>query len=139
MSKGLKLFSCLAVTVSFALSLCAPAFAQKEEVYSLGKEEYSWSCLPCHGEKGTGDGGLASILTKKPSNLTQIAKNNDGEFPFWRVYKIVSGREEVPGHTTMQMPDYWSRYRAEEDEKGFLPSEVRILLLTHYLESIQDK
>jgi hypothetical protein len=34
---------------------------------------------------------MSTILTVAPADLTQIRKQNNGEFPFWRVYKIIDG------------------------------------------------
>lgn len=128
-----------ALSVSLAPFFVAPASAQQKEIYNRGKDDYYWSCLPCHGETGKGDGVMSKILVKPPADLTQLSKKNGGSFPFWTVYNIIAGRDKVPGHETLQMPDYWERFWVEEKEKGYLPSEIRILLLTHYLESIQEK
>ena len=44
-----------------------------------------------------------------------------------------------PGHEPFQMPDFWKRFRGDEKEWGFLPPHVRVLELTHYVESLQEK
>lgn len=121
----------------FLLGCASQAVAQKAEILSRASDDYYWSCLPCHGESGKGDGSMASILVKPPADLTQIAKSNGGKFPFWKVFEIVSGQSKVIGHETLQMPNYWSRYRSDDVKPGFLPAEIRVLLLTHYLESKQ--
>lgn len=111
----------------------------EEQVISEGKSDYDWHCAACHGDKGKGDGPMAKMLIKPPADLTAIADANGGAFPFWRVYRIIAGKTPVPGHETFQMPDFWSRFRGDEKAWGFLPPHVRILELTHYLESIQEK
>jgi hypothetical protein len=87
----------------------------------------------------TGTGELATKLVKRPKDLTTIAKANDGEFPFWRVFDIISGDTPVPGHETTQMPLYSQRMRSQESSGQFPPAHVRVLEVTHYLESIQNK
>jgi hypothetical protein len=37
------------------------------------------------------------------------------------------------------MPDFWRRFSGDEKEWGFLPPHVRVLELTHYVESLQEK
>lgn len=135
---GKGFFAPLAAIVFLATSAWA-AMAQPAEILSEGRNDFAWSCLPCHGAEGTGNGSMAQMLVKPPADLTQIAKKNGGSFPFWDIYEIVSGRSEVAGHQTLQMPNYWERYRGDESKDGFLPAEIRILLLTHYVESLQKK
>ena len=60
-----------------------------------------------------------------------------GAFPFWRVFTIISGEQAMAGHQTFQMPGYWKRFERDEAKPGYLPAHLRILLLTHYLASIQ--
>jgi hypothetical protein len=83
---------------------------------------------------------MAKMLIKPPADLTTIAKGNGGTFPFWRVYRIIAGNEEaVPGHEAFQMPNFWRRFNRDEKEWGFLPPQVRVLMLTHYVESLQKE
>lgn len=109
------------------------------QVIRDGKDDYEWQCAACHGPGGKGDGPMANILVKQPSDLTGIARANGDKFPFWRVYRIVAGKTHVAGHETFQMPDFWKRFKGQENEFGLLPPHVRTLELTHYLESIQEK
>jgi hypothetical protein len=87
---------------------------------------------------GTGKGELGVKLVKPPKDLTAIAKASGGEFPFWRVFDIIAGDTDVPGHETFHMPLYSQRMRGQE-AAGLPPAHVRVLELTHYLESIQHK
>jgi mono/diheme cytochrome c family protein len=130
------------LSAGLLLGVAAPAFAQdkpEEQVISEGKSDYNWHCSACHGDSGKGDGPMAKMLIKPPADLTAIAKAKGGAFPFWRIYRIIAGKSPVPGHETFQMPDFWKRFSGDEKEWGFLPPHVRILELTHYIESIQKK
>lgn len=130
--------------LSVALIVGAPHPSAAQEgpdptVINDGKDDFEWQCVACHGTEGTGNGPMAKMLVKPPADLTGIAKNNSGTFPFWRVYRIISGKEAVPGHETFQMPNYWKRFSKDEKYWGFLPPHVRVLLLTHYVETLQKQ
>jgi hypothetical protein len=120
-------------------TIAAQEEAPDSQVVSDGKDDFEWHCSACHGTNGKGNGPMAKILIKAPSDLTAIAKNNDGSFPFWRVYRIIAGKTAVPGHETFQMPDFWRRFSGDEKAFGLLPAHVRVLMLTHYVETIQNK
>jgi mono/diheme cytochrome c family protein len=115
--------------------------AQQEEVAKAGRPAYEQYCAVCHGREGKGDGGAASVLTVKPADLTQLSKKNNGTFPFWRVYGVIDGREEVKGHGTREMPIWGQEFRMQAGSSAMAQSQVRgrILELVYYLESIQVK
>jgi mono/diheme cytochrome c family protein len=77
------------------------------ESIAKGQNLYKKSCELCHGEKGDGSGQMASILTKKPSNLTDkkaMAKFTDGEL-FWMITK---GKLPMPTfEKTITATDRW--------------------------------
>jgi mono/diheme cytochrome c family protein len=122
------------------LIMPAPGQAQ-EVVLTSGKLEYQQYCAICHGKEGKGGGSMADLLRAKPADLTQLSKKNRGQFPFWRVYRTIDGREEVMGHGTRTMPIWGSHFLVEEGG-GPLDEHVvlgRILALVYYLESLQMK
>lgn len=134
----------LALLLGAAALLAAATAANAEElpderVLSDGKTDYQWHCRSCHGASGKGNGPMAKMLIKPPADLTAIAKANGGSFPFWRVYRIIEGEKPVSGHETFQMPGFWKRFRSYEKEWRALPPHARILLLTHYVGSLQEK
>ena len=55
----------------------------------IGKMEYQASCASCHGTDGKGTGPVAPSLAKKPADLTTLAKQNNGVFPFERIYETI--------------------------------------------------
>jgi len=115
------------------------AAAQQEKVIADGKIEYEENCAGCHGLSAKGDGKLADILITRPPDLTQIAKRNGGVFPFWRIYDVIGGEKPVRAHEFSAMPIWGSRFRGEEKTRYTEPAHIRMLLLTHYLESLQEK
>jgi len=111
----------------------------------IGKMEYDSACAVCHGLKGKGDGPLKSQLTKPVPDLTVLAKNNKGVFPFDRVYQIIDGRQEVKAHGPREMPVwgrafntetsiYFDNYPPQDSESAV---RSRILALTEYLYRLQ--
>jgi mono/diheme cytochrome c family protein len=111
----------------------------------IGSDEYRISCQNCHGERGKGDGPMMELLTKQPSDLTVLAKNNGGEYPFVKVYQMIDGRVAVPGHGARAMPIWGARYAEEDYERygtAFGGEDVvrgRILQLVYYVQSLQEK
>jgi mono/diheme cytochrome c family protein len=133
----------LAEIVAATLFWVIPAvgLAQEEVVLNNGEREYQAYCATCHGAQGKGNGPMSTILTVVPADLTQIRKKNNGEFPFWRVYKIIDGRDMVRGHGARGMP-VWGAYFLSEEGGGYLDEDRvigRVLGLVYYLQSIQEK
>lgn len=118
----------------------------------IGADEFLASCASCHGVSGKGDGPIAEFLTPKPTDLTQLAKNNhglypslgSGDYPFQRVFQVIDGRTLVSGHGDRVMPVWGNRYKMEEGEKhGPMGAEKiirgRVLELVYYIQTIQEK
>ncbi len=129
----------LAILVLTLMPRAAAAGEAWKSILADGKQEFEESCVSCHGATGKGSGDYAGKLIAPPKDLTAIAVGNGGEFPFTRVFDIIAGEVEVPGHNTHQMPEFYNSLKAKDFKPGYLPAHVRVLELTHYLESIQDK
>ena len=130
-----------------ALPLVAYAQDPVSDRIEAGKLEFGSSCAACHGVDGKGNGPMAELLTTALPDLTQLAKKNDGAFPFGRVYYIIDGREEIAPHGSRDMPIWGDVYNSDAEEyynylAGTATAEVyvaaKILFLIDYLESIQE-
>jgi mono/diheme cytochrome c family protein len=124
--------------------LRAPVAAQpsaEQEVMAAGKPVYEQYCATCHGGDAKGGGVASNMLTVKPADLTMISKKNNGTFPFWRMYGVIDGREEIKGHGTREMPIWGAEFRLQAASNINAQSQVRgrILELVYYLQSIQAK
>jgi mono/diheme cytochrome c family protein len=124
------------------------------EALDPGKAEYHSSCASCHGIDGKGNGPVSADLKVPPSDLTVLARKNNGVFPFYSVYEIIDGRKAVIAHGTRDMPIWGDRY-APEPTKGLIPRpsenilslfydpeaivRMRILAVIDYLNRIQEK
>lgn len=102
-----------------------------------GKEMYMNQCAACHGADAKGTGPAATALKTAPTDLTQLAKKNNGKFPANHVYSSIVGDLNVPAHGSAEMPMWGNVYRTMS--RGH-ESEVqqRISNLTHYIESLQQ-
>lgn len=125
--------------VAFALALTSAAAAQE---MTYGQAEFLNSCAACHGASGEGDGPLAEELVKRPADLTRLAEQNGGEFPYFKVFSTIDGRFVVPGHGERDMP-VWGRQFLDEDAMTFGPNggemvtQERIHQLTGYIQTLQ--
>ena len=117
------------------------ATGQEMEVIAGGELEYQSHCAVCHGVDARGDGIMSKYLTLKPTNLTQLSKRNGDKFPFWQIYRVIDGREEVRGHGLSEMPVWGPRFRSEaggSDPGAKSQAAGRILSLVFYLQHIQE-
>ena len=111
---------------------------KREEIIARGQQSFTRNCASCHGSEATGDGPVAATLTVEPANLTQLSQKEGGEFPFWRVYRSVDGRLELPGHGTREMPIWGFVFRKSQWDTETQIRD-RILQLVYYIESIQEE
>lgn len=126
---------------TLAALLLAPALASAQEQVNTqstsGAEVYRTYCVSCHGTSARGDGPLAATMTKKPANLTEIAKRNGGVFPSDLVFRTIDGRNKVRGHGGPDMPE-WGEALAKSREAGDAERVTKVIQsLVDYLESLQ--
>lgn len=119
------------------------ALAQQEAVTAAGQREFRHACAVCHGLGGKGESVMTTLnlLTVRPTDLTQLSKKYQGQFPFWQVYRVIDGREEVKGHGSRDMPIWGEVFRQPEGGQGVDETCAigRILALVYYIQSIQEK
>jgi mono/diheme cytochrome c family protein len=119
----------------------SPVVIAQEVVLTSGQLEYQSYCASCHGRDGKGKGAMADLLRAVPADLTQLNKKHGGQFPFWRIYGTIDGREEVMAHGSRTMPVWGAHFLTEAGGQPLDEQRVigRILALVYYLESIQVK
>ncbi|MGR8948335.1 MAG: c-type cytochrome [Gammaproteobacteria bacterium] len=131
-------FSTLGVAV--ALCFLAPvSLADETALIENGKDRFMRQCGICHGVDGAGAGAFAELLVVAPPDLTVLAQNNDGHFPFKKVHQIIDGRELPLGHGTGTMPIWGDRYEHSVANSDETIIAGRIFELMLFLESIQKK
>jgi len=81
-----------------------------------------------------------NLFAITPPDLRQLRKRNTGTFPFWQLYRVIDGRQEVMAHGSRDMPIWGEVFILQED--GAIADDARaigrILQLLYYLESIQQ-
>lgn len=133
----------LATILAAALMLApglVPAATAQEQDYgqtTAGREVFRTYCASCHGTNALGDGPLASAMTRKPANLTEIAKRNGGQFPTEMVFKTIDGRQPVRGHGGPDMPVWGDVFTRTRDAGDAERVKLVIQSLVRFLDSIQ--
>ena len=136
-----------------ALFGAGPCVAQQPDKYDFGRREFLLSCAVCHGVTGKGDGIYKELLKKSPSDLTSLARENKGVFPFQRIYEVIDGRQDVKAHGPRDMPIWGAIFRKEgekvdsatspADSNGRSAPEMhvraRIVELVEYVRRLQEK
>lgn len=125
------------LVVSGALLAPAVAGAQEHQQTTAGSEVFKQYCVVCHGASARGDGPLAGTMLRKPSNLTEIAQRNRGEFPKELVFQVIDGRRKVRGHGGPDMPEWAEAFSKSRDAGDAERVKAVIQSLVDYLGSIQ--
>lgn len=131
----------IGATLTFALA--GPGAAT-----DLGQREYDNNCAVCHGMTGVGNGPYAGIINTRIPDITALQKNNNGVFPYDRVYEVIDGRQAVGAHGTRDMPiwgneynaraaDHYADYIRDYSAEGFVRG--RILALINHIYGMQQK
>lgn len=136
----------ISTTAALILIQAASTLAQDmPKIFEPRADEFRNSCASCHGVDGKGAGFLTRLFRGiDPGDLSQLAKNNDGDFPFDRVFWVVDGRAEVAAHGDRKMPVWGDRYMGLSmseygpDEINELRVRSRVLELVYYIQSIQE-
>jgi mono/diheme cytochrome c family protein len=106
-----------------------------------GKAVYLRYCGACHGPNAKGDGVAGTFMRPKPPDLTQIAKKNDGKFPFEPTMAVIDGRNTIRAHGDPDMP-VWGEIFSEQsgwDVSRRVDARGKLMLITDYLRSIQER
>ena len=127
-----------------AIALSASGITLAGADVELGKKEYDMKCAVCHGPTGKGDGPYVSQLKAGSSDITGLAKANNGDFPTAQVLMALDGRTEVQAHGPREMPIWGDVYLAEgpsgkppKEREGYVDERLRALIA--YLETLQVK
>jgi mono/diheme cytochrome c family protein len=103
-----------------------------------GKDMFNQYCAPCHGKDAKGDGPAAPSMKSTPTDLTQLAKKNDGKFPAAKVSSILNFGSGVPSHGSADMPVWGPLFRSLDKYHDSVVQQ-RVANLTGYIESMQVK
>ena len=101
-----------------------------------GEEMYKAYCASCHGLQAKGDGPAAPAFRADVPDLTRLAKQNGGKFPFFHIVQEIRGDVNNPSHGSKEMPIWGPVFMSVSDRQ---PAQVvqRMENLTKYIESLQ--
>jgi mono/diheme cytochrome c family protein len=140
-------FRAIAMAHVGAALIGGSAAALAAEKVDVGKMQYESACAVCHGPSGRGDGPLKAQLVSRMPDLTALARDNNGVFPFDRVYQVIDGRQEVKTHGPRKMPVWGHAFNMSTSTffENYPPLDLesnarsRILAVTEYLYRLQSK
>jgi mono/diheme cytochrome c family protein len=125
--------------VVLAISVARPSMAGQTggATLSEGRALFMTHCASCHGPAGRGDGPSAGEFIRRPSDLTQFAKQNGGLFNGAAMQRVIDGRT-VKAHGTFEMPVWGDAFKWRE---GLSDAAIRarIEAIVTYVESIQER
>jgi len=134
-----------------AMLLCwsAGAAAQTTEIHQVpikptslvsGQQMFGEYCAACHGENATGRGPAAPACTVQPRDLTKLAAQNGGKFPYNHFYAVMQFGTQLttPAHGSADMPIWLPLLSSlNGDREG--PALQRMHNLASYVASMQAK
>src|SRR5690348_2786361 len=102
-----------------------------------GVDLFKEYCAVCHGSDAKGSGPAADALKKRPADLTQLARKNNGAFPELHVMNFIKGQDVVASHGSRDMPIWGSIFSSMSSNQDLV--QVRTYALVKYLEELQAK
>jgi mono/diheme cytochrome c family protein len=125
---------------------CFAASAQQATVKTVrpgatssldGKSLYQEYCAVCHGKDAKGAGPAADALKQRPTDLTQISRQNNGRFPDTKILAVLRGDRKVTAHGDQEMPT-WGKTFSDMNVNPNV-GQGRMNALVMYLQEIQAK
>lgn len=124
-------------------SMLFAANSVNAEPSKYAKADYVNYCASCHGLDGTGSGPMADQLKGKVTDLAVLSKNNDGTFPYLRVYKTIDGtwnEGNLRAHGSDEMPVWGDVFRRKAlGQDSYMTAQARIMNVIQYIDYLQKK
>lgn len=139
LAAAIRICARCAIGIAAMLALAAGTASATEPP---GKADYQHYCSDCHGKDAKGNGPFNTLvpMTPPPSDLTLLASEHGGKFPFDEVVNAIDGRKAIPSHARIQMP-FWGVTLQKPGEEFTPPSDAevkrRIDAMAKYIESLQ--
>ena len=97
-------------TPAIGIMIIALNASARSQDLDFGKTEFLSKCAECHGADGKGNGPHSAKMKPKPTDLTIIAKRNNGAFSPDAVYGLIDGRAARTSHGSPEMPIWECRH-----------------------------
>jgi hypothetical protein len=124
-----------AAGILFFLAFSSSALLADDAQKLDSEYEFNNYRAACHGIQGRGDGATASALKQSSTDLTRLAKQNNGVVPYDRVFAQIHGKEIAVVHGR-EMPLWGERYNLEVHDQALV--RARILELVTYVKRLQE-
>jgi mono/diheme cytochrome c family protein len=102
-----------------------------------GRQTYQQYCAACHGENAKGGGPAAAALNTPPPDLTKLARENGGKFPYDYVGGVVRFGKPMSAHGSPDMPVWGPIFNMRDYNE--VAVRQRVKNLCDYLASVQEK
>ena len=135
----MKAWGLLAAAMVVASALVTTVEAKMQAQPYSGSGDYQAYCTSCHGADARGDGVIAKSLKKRPADLSQLTRRNNGIFPEAKIFKTIDGRMPGGAHSDSDMPALGDVFVKARESEGPENAAARISSLVKYLESLQVK
>jgi mono/diheme cytochrome c family protein len=105
-----------------------------------GRVLYTRYCGACHGVAADGNGPIASVLRRPPTDLRHLGARYGTPLASDEIARFIDGRTAVTAHGPREMPVWGERFAAPEPEAtGRAPAiDARIRRVVNYLRTIQE-
>ena len=103
-----------------------------------GAEIFRYYCAACHGTNGKGTGPAAASMKAAPTDLTQLAKKNDGKYPANHIAAVLKFGSGPGVHGSADMP-VWGPLFKSLDKFHDATVQQRVSNLVGYIETLQAK
>ena len=103
-----------------------------------GKDMFNNYCAVCHGTDGKGNGPAATAMKTPPTDLTLLAKKENGKYPSAHVAAVIRGQATTPAHGSQDMP-VWGPLFSSISQGHESQVQQRISNLDTYIGSLQAK
>jgi mono/diheme cytochrome c family protein len=105
------------------------------EDYNSGAYLYRAYCASCHGPAGRGDGPVADLQRRPPTDLTTLAQKR-GTFSRSDVRAVLEGKRPLEAHSGPDMPA-WREILLHTERGDERAVSARIEALVAHLELLQ--
>jgi mono/diheme cytochrome c family protein len=136
----LMFFALLATVYSISQQVVTTSTPIKNISPANGEKMYVTYCAACHGIDGRGTGPAARSLKTKPTDLSVLAKQNNGKFPALHVQQLILAEGPITSsHGSKDMPVWQGLFYSLCSGKNMEEAEVhqRIVNLANHVATLQ--
>lgn len=131
----------LAALAALTVLIVVPGVVRAQD--GSGKKDFDKFCAGCHGTNAKGKGPYYQTLGgTPPPDLTVLAKQNGGVFPYKKVEDTIDGTKTFPSHRRFDMPFWGVEF---QNSTTIIPTKAdkarvhaRIAALANYIASLQQ-